>query len=182
MWDLWLASVGVGGGWILNLPPTVTGQIPASWAAPAIAFGEALRASFSSPVARLLRRNATVLCGPGAAPLLIPIPAGTGPWNAVRSAEDMYHAGQLVAEYFIEAQPVPTTSARQGQPHGVWANVTSRGRTVGVGTIDQVGHSRRAAGLQASQLRWSCRAAARGAARITLSAVDLYMATPPKSK
>ena len=62
----------------------------------------------------------------------------------------------------------------------LWANVTSRGQTVGVGTVDQVGHPHRAAGLQASQLRWSCQAAARGATEITLSTVELYMLHPPQ--
>ena len=66
---------------ILNLPPTVTGQIPDDWAAPAIEFGKALRASFAAPVATLLSKahqdgRRRVSCGAGAPPLLLPIPAG----------------------------------------------------------------------------------------------------------
>ena len=101
------------------------GQIPSNWAAPAIAFGKALRTSFAKPRANLLSTNTTVQCGRDATPLDLPIPASTGQWNAVRSAEDVYHHGQLVAEYSI--------SALVGTK---WRNATSRGRTVGVGTID----------------------------------------------
>lgn len=181
MWQDWLGSVGVGGGWILNLPPTVTGQIPAKWAAPALAFGKALRASFAKPVARLLLHgNTSVACGRGAPPLLLAIPPGTGAWNSVRSSEDVFHNGQLVAEYFIEAElPLADSNNNPGRR---WENVTTRGKTVGVGTVDQavLASSRVAGGLQgASQLRWSCKAAAGGVAAVTLSAVDLYMAHPP---
>ena len=201
MWDIWLSSVGVGGGWILNLPPTVDGQIPGRWAAPAIAFGNALRVSFSKPVAsNLLKENTTVECGVNAAPLIIPIPAAVvGAWNAIRSAEDVFHHGQLVSDYLIEAQPKQHDGddSTEHEIHGrggggggggtgggggeeKWLNVTSRGNTVGVGTIDQVGHPSRSAGLHATQLRWRCLSARGGATAVSLSLVELYFATPPE--
>jgi hypothetical protein len=170
-------------GWkrrAVNLPPSVTGQIPAAWVRPAREFGMALKASFSAPVASLLRENVTVSCGDdGASPLLIPIPAGTGAWNAIRSSEDVYHTGQLVSRYLIEAQPLATADGGLHSREPRWLNVTSRGRTVGVGTVDQIGHPRRSTGLRAAQLRWTCQAAARGAKQITLSSVELFMLTPP---
>ena len=174
-----MSSVGVGSGWILNLPPTVTGQIPEQWAAPAIAFGQALNASFSTPVASLLKANATVECGPNAPPLILPIPAGKK-WNAVRTSEDVYHNGQLVFSYQIDALGGGFTEAD-------WVNVTSRGGSVGVGTVDLTAGllSRGSAGEigspgevdGATKLRWRCLGAKMG--RVTLSSVDLYMATPP---
>ena len=59
----------------MNLPPTVTGQIPADWAAPAVAFGKALHSSFSKPKAVLLSKNTSVECGPTAAGLELAIPS-----------------------------------------------------------------------------------------------------------
>ena len=162
MWDTWLSSVGVGGGWILNLPPTVTGSIPSGWAAPAIAFGKALKASFGAPVASLLATNVTLECGTSAAALVLPVSPSAGRWNAVRSAEDVYHHGQLVSAYTVEALV-----------GGKWLNTTSRGQSVGVGTVDMSGAS--LAG--ATKLRWRCLAAA--ASTVVLSAVDLYHAVPP---
>ena len=170
---------------ILNLPPTVTGQIPDDWAAPAIEFGKALRASFAAPVATLLSKahqdgRRRVSCGAGAPPLLLPIPAGTGPWNAVRSSEDVLQDGQLVSAYYIEALV-----------DGKWVNATSRGQSVGVGTVDLVAGQRTAPMaaeqptpppplsriVTATQLRWHCLAARRQT--VTLTGVDLYLATPP---
>jgi hypothetical protein len=167
MWKVWMSSVGVGGGWIMNLPPTVTGQIPDHWAAPAIAFGKALKESFSKPKAVLLSENTSVECGPGAAPLELPILDTVGEWNAVRSAENVYHDGQRVVTYAIEAL-VGTK----------WRNVTSRGETVGVGTVD-MHHPNPGESTKAQKLRWRCIAAAGGAQAITLTTVDLYLATPP---
>ena len=89
--DLFLSqtdNLPAGSGWILNLPPTVTGQIPAEWARPAIAFGKALRASFSAPAASLLKANATVECGSAAKPLVLDLPARPAPFasRSVRRA------------------------------------------------------------------------------------------------
>ena len=151
----------------MNLSPTVTGQIPDSWAAPAIAFGRALKASFSRPRAVLLSKNTSVECGPRAAPLELPIPADVGEWNAVRSAEDVYHDGQRVAKYTIQAL-VGTE----------WRNATSRGNTVGVGTVD-MHHPNPGESTTAQKLRWRCVAAAAGAPAVTLTAVHLYLAVPP---
>jgi len=166
---------------ILNLPPTVTGQIPDEWAAPAIEFGKALRASFAAPVATLLSKahqdgRRRVSCGAGAPPLLLPIPADAGPWNAVRSSEDVLQDGQLVSAYYIEALV-----------DGKWVNATSRGQSVGVGTVDLVAVQRAAPmaattpppsrNITATQLRWHCLAARRQT--VVLTGVDLYIATPP---
>ena len=156
---------------ILNLPPTVTGQIPDEWAAPAIEFGKALRASFATPVATLLSKahqdgRRRVSCGAGAPPLLLPIPAGTGPWNAVRSSEDVLQDGQLVSAYYIEALV-----------DGKWVNATSRGQSVGVGTVDLVTTPPPSRNVTATQLRWHCLAARRQT--VALTGVDLYLATPP---
>ena len=80
---------------------------------------------------------------------------------------------------FIEAQPLATADGGLHSREPRWLNVTSRGRTVGVGTVDQIGHPRRSTGMRAAQLRWTCQAAARGAKQITLSSVELFMLTPP---
>ena len=112
----------------------------------------------------------------------------------MRSAEDVYHDGQRVEAYTIEAL-VGTK----------WRNATSRGGTVGVGTID-MHHPNPGSGEQeeeeeeeeegggggdagaggvgvgvggATKLRWRCLAAVGGAPAVTLTAVDLYLATPP---
>ena len=53
-----------------------------------------------------------------------------------------------------------------------WVDITVRGGTVGVGTIDL-----RTEPVRATKLRWTCRAASMS--NVSLSAVDLYLATPP---
>jgi hypothetical protein len=171
LWQSWMASVGVGGGWILNLPPTTTGQIPESWAAPAIQFGAALRASFSTPVRTVLspQYNATVQCGRNAPALVIgwTIPVT---FNAVRSAEDVYHSGQVVSRYTIEAYVFPQPP-RPASP--LWVNVTARGRSVGLGTIDMMATGN----VTATHLRWRCLAAT--SPSVVLSTIELYVAKPP---
>jgi alpha-L-fucosidase len=164
IWSAWMESVGAGAGLILNLPPTVTGSIPQEWAAPAIEFGEALRASFATPVASLLRENTTVACGADAPPLELSL-AGVGPFNAVRSAEDVFHHGQLVLRYEIVVDG---------------RNVTSRGRSVGVGTID-AGAEGTGFTLDAApkRLAWRCLQVYGGAKSVTLSALDVYNVKPP---
>lgn len=51
----------------------------------------------------LLSEKTSVECGPSAVPLELPIPDGAGEWNAVRSAEDVYHDEQRVTKYTIQA-------------------------------------------------------------------------------
>lgn len=107
---------------------------------------------------------------PNAAPLLLTIPAGTK-WNAVRTSEDVYHKGQLVFSYQIDA----LTTGNTGPMEGSWANVTSRGGSVGVGTVDLAAGGGKID--DATKLRWHCKEAKMP--RVTLASVDLYMATPP---
>ena len=59
LWDRWMNSVGVGAGYILNVPPDSTGQIPDEWVTPAAELGHALRASWRAPLASLLTHNVT---------------------------------------------------------------------------------------------------------------------------
>ena len=86
----------------------------------------------------------------------------------MRSSEDVYHKGQAVFKYQIDVLV-----------NGSWLDVTSRGKSVGVGTVDFLGRGLRDGIAAAAKLRWRC-LVARGPS-VTLSSVDLYMAVPPTS-
>ena len=71
--------------------------------------------------------------------------------------------GQVVLGYAVEA--------RGGDVGPGWRDITVRGQSVGLGTVD-LGEE-----LSAAELRWRCTAAT--ASAVTLATVELYLVRPP---
>jgi hypothetical protein len=84
----------------------------------------------------------------------------------VRSTEDVYHQKQSIAKYAIEVY-IPTGGGHE------WRDITSRGRTVSLGTIDMTKVT-----TGATSLRWTCLQGEMGGIG-TLAGVELYLAKPP---
>ena len=104
------------------------------------------------------------VCGGGAGSANVTFTfASATTFNAIRSCEDVYHSKQAIAQYKIEY------SSGAG-----WTDVTTRGHTVGIGTIDLLPKP-----VTATQLRWSCLQSESGSGDAVLAAVELYAAHPP---
>jgi hypothetical protein len=75
------------------------------------------------------------------------------------------HNGQTITNYSIEVEVA-----------GVWRDITVRGASVGVGTVDLfLPHG--APLTAATRLRWICHAAS--VPNVTISSIDLYLVKPP---
>jgi alpha-L-fucosidase len=53
LWEHWMVTVGRGANFILNIPPDTTGVIPSYFTAETKKFGDALQATFSTPLASM---------------------------------------------------------------------------------------------------------------------------------
>ncbi len=162
LFETYLVTIGRGNTYILNMPPNTTGIIPEYLYNETAQLGAATRASFSaeSALARLV--NQTVECGPSAAPLLLPPPAGGLLFDAVVLEEDLARGNQRVAGYKLETCSVPGGACAEEQ----WQTITGHGlqtivlgATVGRRVIERGFNRTNGLSISASGLRFTCTAA-----------------------
>ena len=184
LFETYLATIGRGNTYILNMPPDESGTIPAYLTNETQQLGAAVAASFSpaSALARLV--DAAVACGPGAPALVLPPPPGGFAFDAVVLEEDL-SAGQHIAGYELqacasgacadEADWATITGAAGGQVAATALGVTVGRRVVERGFNGSDGRTVLAAGL-----RFRCTAAfPAGAAGATLRSFSAHKMAPP---
>lgn len=127
----YLATVGRGAHWILNLPPNTTGLIPEAYVQSAALVGGAIRRSFganSSLGSTTADDNVSGRCDA----LVVDVQATGGEFDAVVIREDLITGnGQAVLGYSLELEDC----ARPGQWAHVHLNSTLAGQTVGMRSI-----------------------------------------------
>ena len=160
----YLATVGRGAHWILNLPPNTTGLIPEAYVASAAQTGDAIRRSFGTSVGS----TTTAVSGRCDA-LAVVVNATGGEYDAVMIREDLEN-GQVVLGYSLELEDCAT---------GEWApvslNSTLAGQTVGMKSI-----ARLPAPSHACAVRFRCTRAIGGTkAVVRLLGISLHMIRAP---
>lgn len=164
LFDHYLASIGRGSTYILNMPPNTTGLIPEYLTNETDLLGAAVNRSFSPASALARLTNLTVHCGPTAAPIELPSPAGGFAFDAVVLEEDMRRANQRIAGYTLQ------TCAKTGGKcsDGEWTTITRNGGgtqtfalgvTVGRKVIERGFNGTDALTIYATGLRFRCTAA-----------------------
>jgi hypothetical protein len=133
LFDHYLATIGRGSTYILNMPPNTTGLIPEYLTNETDLLGAAVKRSFSPASALARLTNLTVQCGPTASPIELPPPAAGGfAFDAVVLEEDMRRANQRIAGYTIQT----CTKAGGNCSDSEWATITRNGggnQTVALG-------------------------------------------------
>lgn len=144
------------------VPPNTTGVIPEYLYNETALLGQATRASFSPESAQARLVNQTVDCGAGAAPLLLPPPAGGFAFDAVILEEDIGLGNQRIAGYELQTCSEPGGACAEAQ----WATITapgtqtvSLGVTVGRRVIERGFNRSDGANVIATGLRFRCTAA-----------------------
>jgi alpha-L-fucosidase len=164
IWGHWLATVGRGTHWLLNVPPNSSGLVPQPYVDELTAFGSALSATLGAPAGILA--NISADCGPSAdfVTLALPSPAAV---DMVQLREGVAAHGQTVARYTLEAY----TSAGGWAP---LAGVGVHGETIGHRVVDVF-----APVSACEKLRWRCTAAGAGAGRTAhLSSFSAHVRHP----
>eukprot|EP01052_Picozoa_sp_SAG31_P007302 SAG31_NODE_347_length_17310_cov_3.764743_7_plen_190_part_00 len=126
----YLATVGRGAHWILNLPPNTTGLIDEAYVKSAAQTGDAIRRSFGAGTSV----GSTAAGGvSGQCESLAVVVKATGEFDAVMIREDLLTAGagQVVLGYSLELEGCATP----GQWAPVRLNSTLAGQTVGMRSI-----------------------------------------------
>jgi hypothetical protein len=144
------------------VPPNTTGIIPEYLYNETALLGRATRASFSPASAQSRLVNQTVDCGAGAAPLLLPPPAGGFAFDAVILEEDIGLGNQRIAGYELQTCSEPGGACAEAQ----WVSITapgtqtvSLGVTVGRRVIERGFNRTDGASVIATGLRFRCTAA-----------------------
>ena len=162
LFETYLVTIGRGNTYILNMPPNTTGVIPEYLYNETALLGQATRASFSPESAQARLVNQTVDCGAGAAPLLLPPPAGGFAFDAVILEEDIGLGNQRIAGYELQTCSEPGGACAEAQ----WATINapgtqtvSLGVTVGRRVIERGFNRTDGASVVATGLRFRCTAA-----------------------
>jgi hypothetical protein len=208
LWEIWMNSVGIGSGLILNVPPTVTGQVGPTLVNSAHALGAALKRSWSKPVATLLplhAPNITLTCTgdrnrfPDSTKKNTLASNNSSADNTTSSSSSsssssswvvavdpivVFNAVRTVEDIYHTRQSIAKYKIEAKLASGAYKEITSptRGHTVGVGTIDVVDNGNGASLAGVSALRWTCLEGRNGpnsTSRVTLAGVALYLAMPP---
>jgi hypothetical protein len=130
LFETYLVTIGRGSTYILNMPPNSTGVIPDYLTNETAQLGAAVAASFAPATALARLENATVACGAGAAPLVLPIPQGGIDFDAVVLEEDLAAGGQRVAAYALQVCVAPDGACGD---EAAWATITNSNQTVTLG-------------------------------------------------
>ena len=130
LFETYLVTIGRGSTYILNMPPNSTGVIPDYLTNETAQLGAAVAASFAPATALARLENATVACGAGAAPLVLPIPQGGIDFDAVVLEEDLAAGGQRVAGYALQVCAAPDGACGD---EAAWATITNSNQTVTLG-------------------------------------------------
>jgi hypothetical protein len=162
LFETYLVTIGRGSTYILNMPPDTTGVIPAYLVNETAQLGAAVAASFAPATALARLENATVACGAGAPPLVLPLPHGGIDFDAVVLEEDLAAGNQRVAGYALQA-----CEALDGEctDEADWATITNASQTVPLGVtigrrvIERGFGGRDGRSVHATGLRLACAAA-----------------------
>lgn len=129
LFETYLVTIGRGNTYILNMPPDMTGQVPAYYFNETDQLGAAVQASFSpaSALARLV--NATIGCGASALPLLLPLPPAGIEFDAVVLEEDLAAGNQRIAGYALQV----CSRAGAACTDAEWTTITGDGQTETLG-------------------------------------------------
>lgn len=125
LFDQYLATVGRGAHWILNLPPNTTGIIPQAYVESVTTAGDAIRRSFGVSVGS--SSHTTKLTGQ--CEQLAVVVRASAVFDAVMIREDL-SAGQAILSYSLELQ-----DCHSGSWELVRLNSTLAGQTVGMKSI-----------------------------------------------
>jgi alpha-L-fucosidase len=162
LWGKYLATVGRGSRFILNVPPNTTGVIPHEFVHSVTQMGDAVRDSFGTDMGKA-SAPVTNKCSQ-----ISVVAEATGSFDAVIIMEDLTH-GQVVLGYSLEVQHATT---KQWEP--VSLDRAIAGQTVGHKVINQIPAS------DSRALRWNCTSAMGGAdADVTIAAMSLHKLRPP---
>lgn len=162
----YLAIVGRGAHWILNLPPNTTGLIPEVYVRSARQTGDAIRQSFGTSV------GSTTSAVSARCDTLSVVVKANGHFDAVMIREDL-EKGQVVLGYTLELEDCVT-----GQWAPVTLNSTLAGLTVGMKSIARLDPAPR----NACAVRFRCTKAIGGAtALVRLRGVSLHVVRAPTS-
>lgn len=160
----YLATVGRGSHFILNVPPNTTGIIPDEFVRAVTEVGDAVRRSFG------VHAGSTAAAAGGACGALTVVVAATGPFDAVMMQEEL-SKGQQVLGYTLELQDRDTNAWT-----AVKLDPKQAGQTVGQKSIAVLpgGTS------NARAVRFKCTKAIGGDdATVTLASVSLHTIRAP---
>ncbi|EGD82959.1 hypothetical protein, variant [Salpingoeca rosetta] len=155
LWNHYLLTVGRGENFILNLPPDTTGRIPDEYVRVVSAFGDAVRATFSSPLGSI--ENVTVTCD---YPIVVHMNESAATVDMVETREDLM-SGQTIAKYAIDALV-----------NNQWVAQTVHGETVGNRIVDAFAQP-----VVTSTLRFRCLDAVRET--IHIRSIKAFKSAPP---
>ena len=167
LFETYLATVGRGTTYILNMPPNTTGIIPEYLTNETAQLGKAVQASFAPASALSRLANQTVQCGPSAPALLLPPPPGGGTFafDAVMLEEDLGKGNQRISGYALQT----CTEAAGECSDAQWvtvsgANATQKqtvtlGATVGRKVIERGFGGQDGVPITVTGLRFKCTAA-----------------------
>ena len=163
LFETYLVTIGRGNTYILNMPPNTTGLIPEYYVNETDALGAAVAASFSPASAQARVVDQEVACGPTAAPLPLPPPAGGFAFDAVVIEEDLAKGNQRIAGYVLQACSAAGSGGCSDEAQ--WANITGAGQTevlgvtVGRRVIERGFNGSNGLTIAATGLRLRCTAA-----------------------
>ncbi len=186
LFETYLVTIGRGNTYILNMPPNTTGLIPDYLANETEQLGAAVKASFAPATALARLVNATVACGAGAQPLLLPLPAGGIDFDAVVLEEDIAAGNQRIAGYALQAC---TEQGGACVDDAQWTTITGDaqqrvvlGVTVGRRVIERGFNNTDGLSLHATGLRFQCTAAfpAETATTALLASFSAHKMAPPR--
>ena len=174
LWQHWMDTAGRGSNLIINVPPSIYGGVPPKYAAEAAKLGQALRASFATPVVAVT--NVSLSCSNSsssgsdgeASSVNLTLPNATQqPWNAFVTREDLGNSGQLIWSYTIE---------RLDDATGEWVALSSvHGGSVGNRIVDVASAAEVAA---TTTVRFRCTDGDPDRPAM-LSSFGAYLVTPP---
>ena len=160
----YLAIVGHGAHWILNLPPNTKGLIPEKYVASAAQASDAIRRSFGGSV------GSTSGAVSGTCSELAAVVKADREFDAVMISEDL-SAGQVVLGYSLELEDCVT-----GDWTPVRLNATLTGQTVGMKSIVTLPLP-----SSACAVRFKCTQAISGAAAmVQLLGISLHKMQAPR--
>lgn len=181
LFETYLVTIGRGNTYILNMPPDMTGEIPAYFTNETAQLGRAVQSSFSPASAQARLVNQTVECGSDATPLILPPPPGGFAFDAVILEEDLALGNQRISGYELQicAAPGGCTDAQ-------WTTITgpnqtiALGKTIGRKVIERGFSNVDGLTIAASQLRFRCTESfPAGVTTAYLRSFSAHKMTPP---
>lgn len=166
------------------MPPNSTGVIPDYLTNETAQLGAAVAASFAPATALARLENATVACGAGAAPLILPLPQGGIDFDAVVLEEDLAAGGQRVAAYALQLCAAPDGACSD---EAAWTTITNSNQTVTLGAtigrrvIERGFFGGNGVSVHATGLRLQCAAAfPAGTAAALIRTFSAHKMAPPR--